>query len=350
MPGQVRAVIVDDSAYMRVVLKDMLETDPEISVVGVAKDGLEAVDTVKRLTPDVVLLDIQMPRMDGLATLQRIMKENPTRVVMLSAMDKKDDQLPLRALGLGAVDFISKPSGPVSIDIVNFSERIIEIVKGAAGAKLDALQAVRASAPRRISYIRRRAARSNKSVFIAASTGGPRALEAIFSALPKDLPASIFIVQHIPENFSESFAKRLASVNGPRVTLAHDSLPVDQGTAYLAPGGRHMKVGWMNESKLQIVLDDSEPVNFVKPSADVLFASAAETLGEHALGVVLTGMGMDGARGAAVLHMAGGRVIAQDEKTSIVFGMPRAVIDAGIADEVLPLTDIPEAIVRFLED
>lgn len=350
MAASVRTVIVDDSAYMRVVLKDLLEADPEIAVVGVAKDGIEAVETVKNLVPDVVLLDIQMPRMDGLATLQRIMKESPTRVIMLSAMDKRDDQLPLRALAMGAVDFISKPSGPVSIDIVNFSDRIIEIVKGASGARIEALQAARASTPRRLSAIRKRAAKSYKSVFIAASTGGPRALETIFSALPRDLPAPMFIVQHIPEDFSLSFAKRLAAANGPRVRLAMNELPVEQGVAYLAPGGRHMKIAWKGASSLLTVLDDSAPVNYVKPSADVLFASAAEALGEHALGVVLTGMGTDGARGAAILHQAGGKVIAQDEQSSIVFGMPRAVIDSGAADEVLPLGEIPEAIVRFLED
>jgi len=350
MPASVRAVIVDDSAYMRVVLKDMLETDPEIEVVGVAKDGLEAVETVRLLRPDVVLLDIQMPRMDGLAALQRIMRDSPTRVVMLSAMDKRDDQLPLRALSMGAVDFISKPSGPVSIDIVNYSDRIIEVVKGVSGAKIEALKATRTQAPRRLSAARRHAARSYKSVFVAASTGGPRALETMFSALPKDIPAAMFIVQHIPDDFSLSFAKRLAAANGPRVRLAMDELPVEQGIAYLAPGGRHLKIAWKGVTSLLTVLDDSPPVNFVKPSADVLFSSAAEVLGEHALGVVLTGMGVDGAKGAAALRKAGGKVIAQDEDSSVVFGMPRAVIESGAADEVLPLAQIPEAIMRFLEE
>ncbi len=350
MDPKVKTLIVDDSAYMRVVLKDMLESDPGIEVCAVAKDGVEAVEKVKSLSPDVVLLDIQMPRMDGLATLQRIMKENPTRVIMLSAMDKKDDQLPLRALGMGAVDFISKPSGPVSIDIVNFTDKIIEIVKTAASARIEALRQSPSRPPKRITTLRKEAAKNYKSIVIAASTGGPRALETIFAALPADLPAPIFIVQHIPEDFSESFAKRLNSAKGPRVVLAVDGQKVERGVAYLAPGGRHLKMDWRGASTLLVKLDDSGPVNFVKPSADVLFSSAASCLSCHTLAIILTGMGSDGARGALAIKQAGGHVIAQDEGTSIVFGMPRAVIDTGAVDQVLPLEEIPKAIAEFLEE
>jgi two-component system chemotaxis response regulator CheB len=350
MASKVKTLIVDDSAYMRVVLKDMLESDPEIEVIGVAKDGLEAVERVKSLAPDVVLLDIQMPRMDGIATLQRIMKENPTRVIMLSAMDKRDDQLPLRALELGAVDFISKPSGPVSIDIVNFTDKIIEIVKTAAGARLEALEHARAPLPRKITTLKIHRPREYKSIVIAASTGGPRALETIFAALPSDLPAPIFIVQHIPEDFSVSFAQRLDGAKGPRVVLASDGQKVERGVAYLAPGGRHLKITCKGASAMHINLDDGKPVNFVKPSADVLFTSAANCPTCQTLAVILTGMGSDGANGAMAVKKSGGKVIVQDEKTSIVFGMPRAVIDSGAADKILPLEEIPRAILEFLEE
>lgn len=350
MPARVRTLIVDDSAYMRVVLKDMLESDQGIEVTGVAKDGLDAIEQVKSLSPDVVLLDIQMPRMDGLATLQRIMKDNPTRVIMLSAMDKKDDLLPIKALEMGAVDFISKPSGPVSIDIINFTDRIIDIVKTAAGARIDALKKARAPPPKRIPTIRRAKAKDYRSIVIAASTGGPRALETIFSALPREFPSPIFIVQHIPVEFSLSFAKRLDSANGPRVMLAIDDLRIERGMAYLAPGGRHLKLDWRGATSLMIRLEDSKPVNYVRPSADVLFKSAADCLGEHALGIVLTGMGSDGTAGALAIRKAGGRVIAQDEQSSVVFGMPRSAIMAGAADRVLPLEQIPQAIVEFLEE
>ncbi len=350
MPSRVKTLIVDDSAYMRVVLKDMLESDPDVTVVGVAKDGLEAIEQVKSLSPDVVLLDIQMPRMDGIATLQRIMKDSPTRVIMLSAMDKKDDLLPIKALELGAVDFISKPSGPVSIDIINFSDRIINIVKTAAGARIDALKKARSPPPKRIAAIRKEKAKDYRSIVIAASTGGPRALETLFSALPRDFPSPILIVQHIPEDFSVSFAKRLDSANGPRVVLAGDNQKIERGTAYLAPGGRHLTLHWRGASSLVTRLDDSGPVNFVKPSADLLFTSAAECLGEHTLGIVLTGMGSDGTDGALAIRKAGGRIVVQDEPTSVVFGMPRSVISAGAADAILPLDRIPDAIVEFLEE
>jgi len=349
MASAVRTLIVDDSAYMRVVLRDMLESDGGIEVVGVAKDGMEALDRTKELSPDVVLLDIQMPRMDGLATLQRIMKEKPTRVVMLSAMDKKDDMLPLRALEMGAVDFISKPSGPVSVDIVRYSARICEIIKNSSAAKVDVLKKARTPLPPKLVASRKELAKNQKVVAIGASLGGPRALEVLFAALPRSLPASFFTVQHIPSEFSGTFAKRLDSVKGPEVRLAQDSARAERGGAYLAPGGKHLVIGWKGASTLQMRLVTADPVNFVRPSADVLFGSVAETMGENAMAIVLTGMGVDGAKGAAAVRKAGGRVVAQDEQTSLAYGMPRAVAEAGVAHRVLPLEDISKEIIRFLE-
>ncbi|OGS41825.1 MAG: hypothetical protein A3K67_03025 [Euryarchaeota archaeon RBG_16_62_10] len=352
MGDKVSVLIVDDSAYMRVVLKDMLESDRELSVVGTAKDGMEGVEKARNLSPDVVLLDIQMPRMDGIATLQRVMKESPTRVIMLSAMDKVDDQLPLRALELGAVDFISKPSGPVSIDIINFSDRIIEVVKASAAARVEVLKKAREPPPTRLrlAKARKETAKEYKVVVIGASTGGPRALENLFSALPRDLPACILIVQHLPQEFSASFAKRLNSTRGPEVMLASDGARIERGFAYLAPGGRHLKLAWRGATSLMTRLEDSAPVNYVRPSADVLFASAADCLGDRVLAVVLTGMGADGANGARAVKRSGGKVVVQDEQTSVVFGMPKAAVDAGVADEVLPLESIAEKILEFVED
>jgi len=350
MPSKVRTLIVDDSAYMRVVIKDMLESDPGLEVVGIAKDGIEAVEKTKQLKPDVVLLDIQMPRMDGIATLQRIMKESPTRVIMLSAMDKKDDLLPLRALELGAVDFISKPSGPVSVDIVNFSGKIVEIVKNSAMAKVDVLRRARSPLPSRLQAIRKESGQAHKVIAVGASLGGPRALESLFAALPKDLPASFFIVQHIPQEFSLTFAKRLDSVQGPKVQLATDGMRAERGNAYVAPGGKHLKVGWKGASTVQLRLEDGDPVNYVKPSVDVLFKSVAEVLGDSSMGIVLTGMGVDGAKGALAIRKAGGKVVAQDEQTSLAYGMPKAVAESGAANRILPLEDIPKEIIRFLEE
>ena len=349
MGGKVRVLVVDDSAYMRVVLKDMLESNSSISVIGTAKDGVEAVERARADAPDVILLDIQMPKIDGIATLKRIMKEAPTRVVMLSAMDKMDNQLPLRALELGAVDFISKPSGPVSIDIVNFADRISQVVIEAASTRVDALRKtmtpvthkLRNPKPGRIQH---------KVIVIGASLGGPRALEFIIASLPRGLPAPVFIVQHLPSEFSQSFAKRLSAVKGPRVELAEEGLRAEKGVVYVAPGGKHLRVSWKGASSIQMSLDDSDPVNFVKPSVDVLFKSAADSLGESVLAVVLTGMGEDGTDGAVAIKNCGGRVIVQDEATAVAPGMPKSVFEAGAAYKVVPLEKIPEEIVKFLEE
>lgn len=349
MPKKVKVLIVDDSAYMRVVLKDMLESDGTVDVVGGAKDGLEAVEKAKALAPDVVLLDIQMPKMDGLATLQRIMNEAPSRVVMLSAMDKVDDQLPLKALEMGAVDFISKPSGPVSIDIINFKEKIAEVVREAAGARVEVLRRARLPLPAKLRLTGRPAENGLKAVVMGSSTGGLRALEAIFTALPRDVAGAFFVVQHLPTEFSDSFAKRLDRARGPRVMLARNDAKVEKGMAYLAPGGKHLRLKWRGPSTLTTKLDDDDPVNFVKPSADVLFSSAAECLGADVLAVILTGMGADGTEGARMVKESGGRVLVQDEETSVAFSMPQSVIDAGLADGVLPIEDIPERIIQFLQ-
>jgi two-component system chemotaxis response regulator CheB len=351
MPERLKVLVVDDSAYMRVVLKDIIEVDEDMVVVDTARDGLEAINKTKQIGPDVVLLDIQMPKMDGLATLQRIMKEAPTRVVMLSAMDKVDDQLPLRALEMGAVDFISKPSGPVSIDIVRYNSKIRQILKNAAFAKLDALKKARGPLPHKLVAPPVSSARASewKAIAIAASTGGPRALEVIFSALPRAIPAPVFIVQHLPAEFSASFAKRLDSAKGPRVVVATDNDHIEKGVAYLAPGGKHLKIE-RERSGFTTVLDDSDPVQFVKPSANVLFESAANCFGENLMVVILTGMGSDGAAGARAVGSAGGRVVVQDEPSSVIFGMAKAAIDSKAAHQVVPLEAIPQEIIRFLEE
>lgn len=352
MSESVRVLIVDDSAYMRVVLADMLQSEKGISIVGTAKDGFEAIDMTKTLNPDVVLLDIQMPRMDGLATLQRIMKECPTRVIMLSAMNKVDVQLPLKALEMGAVDFIPKPSGPVSVDIVRYKKSIADLVKNAASAKVDVLRRMRG--PIHVEHLRETAppraqGDRTKAVVIAASTGGPRALEAVFSALPKNMRVPIIIVQHIPAEFSPSLAKRLEAAHGPKVMLAADGTVIEPGNAYLAPGGYHLRLEKRNGKGVVARLDDSDPVQYVKPSANILFESAARCFGDGLLGIVMTGMGSDGARGAKAIRAAGGRVIVQDETTSVIFGMARAVIKEKAADDIVPLDRIPHRIIEFAE-
>ena len=352
MSETVKVLIVDDSAYMRVALKDMIGSNENIFVVATAKNGVEGIEYTKRFSPDVVLLDIQMPKMDGLATLQRIMKEHPTRVVMLSAMDKVDSDLPLRALEMGAVEFVSKPGGPISVDIVKYRNHIIRTILDVSGAKVEALQ--RARAPLHLDAERLKPKESKKeelkAVVIAASTGGPRALEYVFSRLPRNIPAAMFVVQHLPVMFSGSFTKRLDSVKGPRAVLAEEGMAVRQGFAYVAPGGYHLVVQNCSRGSANLRLDSSQPVCFVKPSADVLFRSAADCFGDRLMAVVLTGMGIDGVNGANAVRAAGGRVVVQDEASSVIFGMPKAVADSGAAHVVAPLEDIPTQIIRFLEE
>jgi two-component system chemotaxis response regulator CheB len=353
MEQTVKVLIVDDSAYMRVVLKDMLSSEGGLSVVGTARDGIEAIEKAKALSPDVVLLDIQMPRMDGLATLQRLMKECPTRVIMLSAMDKVDVDLPLRALEMGAVEFISKPGGPISVDIVKYRAHIARTVRDVSGARIEVLQKARAPLELDKKRLKPKEApeKGLKAIVIAASTGGPRALEYIFSRLPRDIPAAIFVVQHLPAMFSVSFAKRLDSVKGPRTAVALDNMPAEQSHAYVAPGGFHLILTECSKASALIRLDGTmPPVQFVRPSADVLFESASRCFGRRLMAVILTGMGMDGAQGAGAVRSAGGKVIVQDEGTSVIYGMPRAAVDAGVADRTVPLDDIPGEIVRFLEE
>lgn len=351
MPDAVKVLIVDDSAYMRVVLRDMLQSEQGILVVGTARDGVEAIEKVKALSPDVVLLDIQMPKMDGIAALQRIMKDHPTRVLMLSAMNKMDVQLPLRALEMGAVDFIPKPSGPVSIDIIRYRKSIVDMVKNAASARMDVLRSMRGTI--RVEHLTvpkvHTSKPASKAVVFAASTGGPKSLEVVFASLPKGIPAPIYVVQHLPAEFSSSFASRLNSANGPEVLLAKDGDIAVPGNAYLAPGGLHLKLAPRNGDRVVLRLEDSEPVQFVRPSADVLLESAAKLYGSGLMAVIMTGMGADGARGARAVKAARGTVVVQDEATSVIFGMAKAVIAGGAADEVVPLGAIPRRVMQFIE-
>ncbi len=353
MQETVKVLIVDDSAYMRVVLRDMLSSEEGLSVVGTAKDGIEAIEKAKASSPDVVLLDIQMPKMDGLATLQRLMKEQPTRVIMLSAMDKVDIDLPLRALEMGAVEFISKPGGPISVDIVKYRAHIARTIRDVSGAKIDVIQ--KARVPLHLDKKRLKpkemSGRGFKAIAMAASTGGPRALEYIFSRLPRNIPATIFVVQHIPPMFSESFARRLDSVKGPRTAVATNCTQAKEGNAYVAPGGAHLLVSECSKTAALMRLDDTmPPVQFVKPSADVLFESASTCFGPRLLAIILTGMGVDGVNGAKAVRSAGGRVVVQDERTSLIYGMPKAAVSAGVAERGIPLDEIPTEIVKFLEE
>jgi len=344
-------LVVDDSPLMRRIITSLLESDPRIRVVSTAADGYEAVEKVESIRPDVVTLDIKMPRMDGLEALQRIMQRAPTPVVMLSGV--KEAAAAVRALELGAIEFVAKPSGTVSIDLYKVRDELISKVKLATLVNLD--RAVATKTGPLVPFLPSSPPMGGKEggrpwmLAIGASTGGPCALHKLLSRLPADLPASVLIVQHMPAGFTASFAKRLDQHSPLHVEEARDGQAVTTGAAYVAPGGIHMAVA-EEHGRPVICLQDTPPVNSVRPSADVLMASVARVSGPRCMGVVLTGMGTDGAEGLAQIKSAGGLTLAQDKETSTIFGMPKAAIERGVVDGVLALSKIPRAIVMAMEE
>lgn len=334
-----KVLVVDDSIVMRRIIHDMLSKDGEIDVVGTARNGAEALEMVRRLNPDVVTMDIEMPVMDGLTALQHIMAEYPRPVVMLSSMDKRQADITLKSLELGAVDFIPKTSGSLSLDLDRKSDDIIAKVKAAAKAKIAPRQhIVHSIIPTRMPTIS-----GDWIVVIGSSTGGPKALPEVLSRLPGNLPAAVLVVQHMPEGFTKSFAERLNWTSALEVKEAEEGEEIKKGKVYLAPGNKHMM---LQGSRIQ--LDDGPKVNYVRPAVDVLMRSVAPIYGPRTIGVVLTGMGSDGAEGMKFIKTNGGKTVVQNEDTCVVYGMPKAVVDLRAADRVVPLEDIAQSIVIML--
>jgi len=352
MGSLTRVLVVDDSALARMVISRRISLDPGIEVVGVAFDGIDALEKVRTLKPDVVTLDVEMPRMDGLTTLSRIMAESPTAVVMLSRLTEEDAEVTIKALEAGAVDFFLKPSmvdkGGLSNAIAGLNDKI------RMAGKVDISRVVRAlrRGPSRYrgaesllaSSARISGPRPQKNVvIIGSSTGGPKALCEIVPGLPRDLPASILIVQHMPMGFTRSLARRLAQISQVEVREAAFGDKLRPGQALVAPGNYHMVVGGADE----VSLNQDPARNGVRPSIDVTMESVVANAGYRCIGVVLTGMGSDGKNGAAAIKKSGGIVIAQDEPTSVIYGMPRSVAECGCADKVLPLPQITQEIVEL---
>ncbi len=344
------ALVVDDSAFMRKLVSELVESTDEFRVVGTARNGLDALKKVQELEPDIVIMDIEMPELDGLGALRRIMQEAPRPVLVLSAaIAGQGDDLVVRALELGAVDFIRKPSGAISLDLGVVRDRLIESLRATALVNLQGVDMpARSGEVRRIGP-RARAIRgaARRVVAIAASTGGPRALATLIPQFRATMDAAILVVQHMPAGFTRSLAERLDQRCALPVREAEDAEPVLAGRVYVAPGGKHMRVR-VDASEPRIALDEATPLWGVRPAADLLFRSVAACYGSAAVGVVLTGMGRDGAAGLRALHDAGGVGIAQDRESSVVFGMPQAAIAGGGADHVLALHDIAEALERAL--
>lgn len=321
----------------------------DIQVIDVAADGEMAIDLVKKLRPDVVTLDVKMPVLDGLSALQRIMQECPTPVVMLSSLTGKGGENTLKALELGAVDFVDKSSAGGPMEISAIAGELAAKIRIAAQVDLRKLQSrsgmgegAAVSHPGEMPCNG-----STEVVLIGTSTGGPPALQTILGAIPAGFPCPVLIVQHMPPGFTASLAERLNRISPIPVKEAADGEPIAAGQAYIAPAGRHMKVMRCG-GKLHVRLDLSPAEALHKPSVDVLFESAAAVCGSNSLAVVLTGMGRDGAIGARALKNAGARVVAESEETARVFGMPKAVAEAVKADAVVPLHDVAGTILELI--
>ncbi|MEM3796127.1 MAG: chemotaxis response regulator protein-glutamate methylesterase [Archaeoglobaceae archaeon] len=335
-------LVVDDSALVRLRVSEILRS-AGFDVV-TARDGVEMLEKVRKFDPDVITLDVNMPRMDGLSALEKLMKIQPKPVVMLSSLTLEGARETIEALRLGAIDFIPKPSSGIE----EIAEELVRKVKMAIAInpnliRLQNLRKIRGEVVRRNWNVSKEIC-----VLIGSSTGGPSALEQVIPRLPSDFPAPVFVVQHMPPNFTKQLAERLNEISEIEVKEAEDNEKVARGVAYFAPGGRHMKLRRaLNVVRIKVV--DGEPVNNVKPSVDITAESIAQVYGGNVVGVVLTGMGEDGAKGMKKIHDLGGKVIACSEDTCVVFGMPKAVIDLGVADSVKPLFEIAEEIARFLE-
>ncbi|MEQ8408473.1 MAG: chemotaxis response regulator protein-glutamate methylesterase [Gammaproteobacteria bacterium] len=351
---KIKVLIVDDSAVVRKMLSEILNSDHDLEVVGTAIDAYAAREKIKQLHPDVITLDIEMPKMDGITFLRNLMRLNPLPVIMVSTLTEKGAEVTLDALSAGAIDFISKPKIDLSNTLLDYSEEIIAKVKAAANVRVQRLEARGGSLRARDGDAAKSTGKplqfrtTDKLLAIGASTGGTEAVRQVLEELPLTAPG-IVVTQHIPEYFSSAFAERLNQVCAITVSEAVDGEIIVPGHAYVAPGNRHLLVQ-KDGARWRCRLSDGDPVNRHKPSVDVLFESVAASAGQNATGVILTGMGKDGARGLLKMKEFGAHTIAQDEASSVVWGMPGSAVELGAATSILPLNKIAaELISSFVE-
>lgn len=342
---KIRVLIVDDSAVMREVLTDMVSAQPDLQVVGTAKDAWQARELIKQTNPDVLTLDVDLPGMDGLDFLSRLMRLRPMPVVMVSSATEEGSRETMLALELGAVDFIPKPRAGNPAAISEYADLLAEKLRAAAKAHVNLAASV---ADHRLSATQG-AMPVGALVAIGASTGGTEAIREILVDLPPDSPP-IVITQHMPAGFTQSFAHRLNDLCKITVSEARDGEAALPGHAYIAPGHSHLRVIGRPVTGYSLKLDQGEPVNRHRPSVDVMFATVAATAGSAAIGVLLTGMGKDGAKGLQLMHAAGAHTVAQDEASCVVYGMPREAVALGAADEIVPLSGIAGRMIAVLRD
>ena len=343
----INVLIVDDSAFMRNTLSSMISSDPGLRVIGTARDGIEAVEKVSSLKPDVVTLDIEMPRMDGIEALKHIMAKNPVPVLMVSSLTTEGAKATLDALDIGAVDFIPKNLADLSVNIVKIREILVEKIKG-IGRKRPFRRIIKLThkplhMPKASQYASKRRI---SIVAIGSSTGGPRALQNIITQFPEDFPVPILIAQHMPPAFTGPFAERLNQLSNIKVKEAEDGEPLKKGTVFIAPGGGHMKVRRKGMAETCIAISKDSGEYIYRPSVDVLMLSIVESFSAYVLGIILTGLGNDGEKGMGAIKDKGGKTIAESEETCVVYGMPKAVVNAGIADKIVPLDEIAGEIIN----
>jgi two-component system chemotaxis response regulator CheB len=330
---KIKVLVVDDSALIRRIVSDILESDPRFTVVGAARDGQDALEKIVRLAPQLVTLDVEMPRMGGLETLKEIVRLYRLPVIMLSSLTQRGSAVTVEALAHGAVDFVPKPDMTGKDAINSLARELLPKAAAVAGAQIIPLPAAR----RQSAFEPQATQAARLVVAVAASTGGPRALESIMTALPGDLAAAVLVTQHMPPVFTRALAERLNKLSDLEIKEAENGEPLLNGKVYVAPGNFHLEV----DSRHCIRLTQSPPVEYVRPSATVMMRTVAEVYKSHALGVILTGMGKDGKEGIAAIKRQGGVTLAQDEATSVIFSMPKAAIQAGVVDCVLPLGELP---------
>ena len=349
MTKKISVLIVDDSALIRSVMREIINAQPDMEVVGVAPDPLIARELIRQTNPDVLTLDVEMPKMDGLDFLEKLMRLRPMPVVMVSSLTEKGSEITMRALELGAVDFVSKPKMSIQSGMLEYADMIADKIRAAAKARVKVTNkpvSVAGSGSSGQSPIRVNFASSEKLIIVGASTGGTEAIKEFLMQMPSDCPG-ILIVQHMPEGFTRSFAQRLNSICDISVKEAVHGDRVLPGHAFIAPGHSHLLLA-RSGANYVAHLEQSPPVNRHRPSVDVLFRSAAVHAGKNAVGVILTGMGKDGAAGMLEMKEAGAHNFSQDEATCVVYGMPREAVNVGAVHEVGALNDLPRMVLDFL--
>lgn len=344
----IKVLIVDDSAFMRKMLTDLFTAQPDFTVLDTARNGKDAVDKVKHLRPDLVTMDVEMPVVDGIEALRQIMQQTPVPVVMISSLTHDGAEATIKALELGAVDFVAKTAGPIST-LSGIQSEIIEKCRGAAAANVRPLRQTQSVSPipttQAAVSLPLSAAADDRVVAIGTSTGGPRALQEVLTHLPGSLPCGVVIVQHMPPGFTKSLAERLNSLSALTIKEAENNDVVRHGLVLIAPGNYHMTFERV-QSKTVVKLNQNPPIGGHRPSVDPMMESIATIYRQKAVGVILTGMGHDGSRGIAAIKRFNGITIAEDQTTAVVYGMPKSAVELGVVDRLVPLQAVAGEIVK----